>query len=202
MPKHIPTSPDNEPFSRHTRQNGYTCRYYNPYSPFQRLISKAMHTKGLSFRSLGQKLDVSPSSLWIWLHNENGFPGKRSFFPERHIPLLAKFLNLDQKQIQESLDLSRAFFAEKSMPSPIAITSAFDDLIEILENKPGRSINREWILNLARRLRAGAMSESVRDENNPIYNATPPEESDEESDEVPRPPKKSPPPDKKRRKNQ
>ena len=174
MPKRIPNSPDENPFSEHHRTDGYTARYYLPHSPFQKLIHAAMERKQLSLRGLAAELGIAPSSLWIWLHNENGFPGKRSFYPETHVPMLASILNLPEKEIEDAIDLSRTYYAQKSIPAPGPITGAFDDLIEILENRSGRTVNRDWIINLAKRLRAGAVAETVASEESPIYHPEPP----------------------------
>lgn len=157
MPKHIPT--DKEGKSVHRRKDGYELEYFNPHSPFQRLISAAMARKQLSFRGLGQKIDVSATTLWAWLHNKNGFPSERSFVSATHIPQLARHLNLDEDTIRKSIDLSRIQFSEGLIPDPLPLMDAFSDFIAILEEMPGDRVYKSKILTIARRMHAGAQLE-------------------------------------------
>ena len=53
---------------------GRLIEYKEPHSPFQKLVDSQRRRYGLSGRELAEKIDVSQSTLWIWLHNVNGFP--------------------------------------------------------------------------------------------------------------------------------
>src|SRR4051794_26678939 len=88
---------------------GRLIEYQAPHSPFQKLIDSQRKLHGLSGRDLAEKLGVSQSTLWIWLHNMNGFPHPKSF-KERHLIKLSKVLKLPQQKIRSALDASRHLF--------------------------------------------------------------------------------------------
>src|SRR5437016_11606280 len=67
---------------------GRLIEYKEPHSPFQKLVDSQRRRYGLSGRELAEKIDVSQSTLWIWLHNVNGFPHPKSF-KDRHLKLSA-----------------------------------------------------------------------------------------------------------------
>ena len=158
MPRRIP---NDGPSSEHHRQDGYTYRFYNPRSPFQRLIATAITRKSLSERSAAHKMEIPQSTLWLWLHNEKGYPASgRTFKPEIHIPAMARVLGLKEDEIRVSIDQSRMEFHQSSLPDPAASLNALDDLIAILDEMKSRTINRERILRIAKSLRAGANPEA------------------------------------------
>lgn len=157
MPKRLQT--ENEAKSVHTRKDGFTYEYYNPHSPFQRLINSAMERKQLSLRDITGEIEVAPSTLWLWLHNKKGFPTGRSFDSKKHIPALSRILQVPQEMIKKSLDLSKLEFSEGLIPDPMPLLDAFGDFITIVERMPGRNVSKDKLLNLARRLYAGASVE-------------------------------------------
>lgn len=157
MPKRIPT--DKSAKSVHTRPGGYSLEYFNPHSPFQRLVAGAIERKQLSYRQAAAAIGIAPSTLWVWLHNSTGFPAARTFRPEKHLPAIAKALGVPRDILEKSIDLSRLQFTAGVIPDPMPLLDAFADFIVILENTPGRTVNREKIIALARRLHAGASME-------------------------------------------
>jgi hypothetical protein len=98
---------------------------------------------------------VSQSTLWIWLHNTNGFPHPKSFKPI-HVVRLSKILKIPQTKIRSALDASRHIFTPTETPMP---HEAFDSparFIEILENDKRKTISKEYALDLTRNLHRGA----------------------------------------------
>lgn len=157
MPKRIPNDKDGK--SVHKRQDGYEFEYYNPHSPFQRLVDTAIGRKQLSYRQAAAKIGVATSTLWTWLHNKNGFPAPRAFKADKHIPALATTLGLSEKEIKTALDASKMEFHDQAIPDPVAVQDAFADFIEILENMPGARLDKAKVVNLAKRQYAGAATE-------------------------------------------
>jgi transcriptional regulator with XRE-family HTH domain len=78
------------------------------HSPFQELIDSERKCCGLSGRELAEKIGVSQVTLWIWLHNINGFPSPKSFNTE-HVRRLAEVLEISASEIKAALDASRPF---------------------------------------------------------------------------------------------
>lgn len=159
MPKHIP---EEGSFSEHNRADGYTFRYYNPHSPFQRLIHGAMERKQLSLRAFSKLIDVSPSTVWVWLHNESGYPAGRKFESDTHLPRIANHLGIPQKEIERAIDASRLRYSDRVIPTPLPTNSALDDLIEFLEAGDSTYLRRSRVLSLAKRLRDGAAIEAEK----------------------------------------
>ncbi len=86
--------------------DGGLIEYQERHSPFQKLIDSKRKRYGLSGRQLAEKIGVSQSTLWIWLHNVNGFPDPKSVNGE-HIRRLGKILNISGSEIKAALDASR-----------------------------------------------------------------------------------------------
>lgn len=112
--------------------------YHEPHSPFQKLIDSQRKRCGLSGRELAERIGVSQSTLWIWLHNLNGFPHPKSFNSE-HVRRLAEVLKISETEIEAALDASRPF-------------DAFGRFIEILENDNRQTVSKPYVLNIAKNL--------------------------------------------------
>jgi len=91
-------------------------------SPFQKLIDSQRKRCGLSARELAEKIGVSQSTLWIWLHNVNGFPHPKSFNSE-HIRRLGEVLKISEAKIRSALNASRHIFTSTETPM---LHKAFD----------------------------------------------------------------------------
>jgi transcriptional regulator with XRE-family HTH domain len=112
--------------------------YCKAHSPFQKLIDSLRKRHRLSGRELAEKIGVSQSTLWVWLHNVNGFPHPNSFNSE-HVRRLADVLSLSESEIKTALDASRPF-------------DAFGRFIEILENDNRQTVSKPYVLNIAKNL--------------------------------------------------
>jgi len=94
--------------------------------------------------------------MWIWLHNENGFPHPKAFKPE-HVERLSRALNLSKTAITRAIDASRHLFTAREKPMPHATVDAFRNFIEILEHDRRQTVSRSYLLNLATKLYKGAV---------------------------------------------
>lgn len=142
---------------RHPRQKppcGRTIQYQAPHSPFQKLIDGRRAEMGLSYADMAEPLGVNRGSVWIWMHNTNGFPHPKSCKPE-HLDKLASILKLERAEISRALDASRHLFTPReSAPVPES-KQALATLISVLENDSRKTVRLSYVLNLARRLQAG-----------------------------------------------
>ena len=89
--------------------------YREAHSPFQKLIDSQRKRCGLSGRELAERIGVSQSTLWIWLHNLNGFPEPKSFNSE-HVRRLGEVLEISESKIKAALDASRRLFTSTETP--------------------------------------------------------------------------------------
>jgi transcriptional regulator with XRE-family HTH domain len=136
--------------------------FTNPHSPFQKLVESARVEKRLSYAQLAEKIgdshkSVHPGTIWIWLHNLNGYPAPRSCRPE-HLKRLARVLNVPLPRLQESLDASRHIFTRQENPVPVATINAWAEFVGWLENDKRTKISRTVVLNMARRFMASAQA--------------------------------------------
>jgi transcriptional regulator with XRE-family HTH domain len=134
---------------------GRLIEYVAPHSPFQKLIDCERKRRGYSGRDLAAKIGVSQSTLWIWLHNINGYPHPKSF-KEKHLIKLSKTLDIPQQKIRSALDASRHIFTPAEEPMPHKAFDALGQLIEILQNDKRHTISRTYVLNIAKSLHHGA----------------------------------------------
>jgi transcriptional regulator with XRE-family HTH domain len=137
-------------------------RYVSPSSPFQKLIDAARVKQRLSGRELAAKIVVdgkplSQSTLWIWLHSENGFPHPKAFKRE-HLRQLGRALRIPEQQIKDAIDASRLLYNSRENPMPRKTFDAFSHYIDILEHDSRRMISRGYVLNLAKTLYNGAVA--------------------------------------------
>lgn len=133
---------------------GRIIQYQVPHSPFQKLIDGRRAEMGLSYADLAEPLGINRGSVWIWMHNANGFPHPKSCKPE-HLLTLAKVLKLDHAEIQRALDASRHLYTPREeSPLPQA-RDALATLIEVLEHHAAKVVRVSYVLNLAKRLQAG-----------------------------------------------
>lgn len=145
---------------------GRRIDYQVPTSPFQKMLDGRAAELGLSVGAIadqvaditGQKFNRG--SYWIWTHSTNGYPSPRSATPAR-LAAIARVLKLDQKKMLQALDASRALYTQREIPVPQPSRDALLTLIEILAADKRRTLNRQWVLNLARRLHAGAIAETA-----------------------------------------
>lgn len=134
---------------------GRLINYRSPHSPFQKLIDSARHRLRISVRELARRIHVSQSTLWIWLHNENGFPHPKAFKPE-HAERLSRILNVSKRGIERAIDASRHLYTAREKPTPHAALDAFQDFIDIIEHDRRQTVSRSYVVNLARKLYSGA----------------------------------------------
>jgi len=144
---------------------GRIINYVEPHSPFQRLIDDrrremAAKDPDLSVRGLARRLGISQSTLWIWLHNENGYPHPKSFKDE-HLQALSRVLKLPAEDIRKAIDASRVMYQPKRAVMPVATRDAFKAFIDILSNDRREVLARTFVLNLAKSLYNGATGEKV-----------------------------------------
>jgi transcriptional regulator with XRE-family HTH domain len=129
--------------------------YLAPHSPFQKLIDSARTRLRISGRELARRIGVSQSTLWIWLHNENGFPHPKAFKPQ-HLKRLSHALGVSKKAIERAIDTSRHVYTAREKPTPHVTLDAFRHFIDILEHDRRQTVSVSYILNLAKRLYSGA----------------------------------------------
>jgi transcriptional regulator with XRE-family HTH domain len=134
---------------------GRLIEYRPPHSPFQKLIDSQRKRYGLSGRELAEKLDVSQSTLWIWLHNLNGFPHPKAF-KTVHLQRLSRILRTPADKIKRALDASRHLFTPTENPMPHESFDALGRFIDILEHDKRHTISRKYVLNIAKNLHRGA----------------------------------------------
>ncbi len=146
---------------------GRLITHVAPHSPFQKLIAGRQARKGLSIRGLArlisQDIKTNSSTLYAWLHNENGFPHPKAF-KELHIVALAKVLDIPELDIKKALDGSRHLYTRRGNPMPVKSKDAFRTFIEILKNDKNaakKTIRRSYVLNLAINLYRGATGEDI-----------------------------------------
>lgn len=135
---------------------GRLINYLPPHSPFQKLIDTVRTRRRISVRGLARKIGVSPSTLWIWLHSENGFPHPKSF-KGQHLKKLSHALGLSKKAIERTIDASRHVYTAREKPTPHVSLDALRQFIEILDHDRRQTVSRSYILNLAKRLYSGAV---------------------------------------------
>jgi transcriptional regulator with XRE-family HTH domain len=145
----------NRPRRRKVPPCGRLIEYQAPHSPFQKLIDSQRKLHGLSGRDLADKIGVSQSTLWIWLHNVVGYPHPKAFKPV-HVQRLSRTLKIPENKIRSALDASRHLFTPTENPMPHEAFDALGRLIEILENDKRHTISRTYVLNIAKSLHHGA----------------------------------------------
>src|SRR5262245_18149290 len=128
---------------------GRLIEYYEPHSPFQKLIDSARERFGLSGRELAERIGVSQSTLYIWLHNANGYPHQKSCKPH-HLSKLSEVLKIPEAKIKSALDASRHLFTPTNNFAPYAAFDPFGNLIDILEHDKRRYFSKAYVLNLAK----------------------------------------------------
>lgn len=139
---------------------GRVIRYSEPHSPFQKLVDAARRRQKLSGRELAAKIivkgePVSQSTLWIWLHNLNGYPHPKAF-SEEHLKQLAKAVKVPESKLRTALDASRHIFTPTENPVPHESFDAFQRFIDILSHDKRQNISRSYVLNLAKNLHNGS----------------------------------------------
>jgi transcriptional regulator with XRE-family HTH domain len=147
-----PNSPNEK---RNIPPSGRLIEYLEPHSPFQKLIDTARRRYRLSGRDLAERIGVSQSTLWIWLHNLNGFPHPKSFKTE-HVRSLSTVLKIPQARIRSALDASRHLFTPCETPVPYEAFDPFSSFIEIVENDRRKTFSKAYVLNLAKNFYRGA----------------------------------------------
>ena len=133
---------------------GRLIEYRPPHSPFQKLIDSARLRRRMSSRELAVRIDVSPSTLWIWLHSMNGFPHPKAF-KAVHIERLSRTLKIPPPAIAQALDASRHLFTGREKAMPHEMIDAFRHFIEILRHDRRQTISKKYVLNLAEKLYDG-----------------------------------------------
>jgi transcriptional regulator with XRE-family HTH domain len=158
MPRLITQRPNGR--KRKAPPCGRIINYVEPRSPFQKLVDHRRRELALSIRGLAKLIGISQSSLWIWLHSENGFPHPKSFKPE-HLAALARELKVPKHEIQTAIDASRHFYTPTETPMPTENKDAFRAFIDILDNDRRQTVKVSYVLNLARSLYNGATGEKA-----------------------------------------
>ena len=141
---------------------GRIIEFVLPHSPFQVLIDQARISKGYSIRELALLIDEEGahhpySTLYLWLHSKTGVPTKKSF-SNKHVQALAKHLGLKETDIRGAVDTSSYRFTPCAEPVPQPAIDVFAQFITTLENDKRINFNRNYVLNLAKRLYAGAVA--------------------------------------------
>ncbi len=134
---------------------GRLIEYRAPHSPFQKLIDAERKRHGFSGRDLAEKIGVSQSTLWIWLHNINGYPHPKAFKPVL-LHRLSRALKIPENKIRKALDASRHLFTPTENPMPHEAFDALGRFIEILEHDKRHTVSRSYVLNIAKSLQRGA----------------------------------------------
>ena len=93
--------------------------------------------------------------MWIWLHNENGFPHPKAFKPE-HLEKLSRSLRISKIGIGRAIDASRHLYTAREKPTPHPAVDAFRDFIDIIAHDRRQTVSRSYVLNLAKKLYSGA----------------------------------------------
>ena len=158
MPKLIVDRPNNR--KRKVPPCGRLINYVEPRSPFQKLIDSRKRELRISGRGLAKEIGVSQATLWIWLHNENGFPHPKAFKPD-HLAKLAKVLQLPASDIQQAIDASRMVYSPQEVQMPLETKDAFRRYIEVLQNDRRQVVALSYVINLARTMYNGATGEKV-----------------------------------------
>lgn len=107
------------------------------------------------WRAVNARAAVPLSTFWLWIHTVNGVPAPRTFKP-KHMRALAAVLRIPEDNIKNAYDASRHHFTPTENPVPHASQDSLRDLEVILANDKRKSIPRQWMLNIVRRLMAGA----------------------------------------------
>jgi transcriptional regulator with XRE-family HTH domain len=134
---------------------GRFIEYREPHSPFQKLIDARRKQFGLSGRDVAERIGVSQSTFWIWLHNVNGYPHPKSFKSE-HVGKLSELLKIPQGKLKSALDASRHIFTPKENPKPLQASDVLGRFIEIIEHDKRTRMSKNYVLNLAKNLHHGA----------------------------------------------
>src|SRR5207244_10910908 len=127
---------------------GRLIPYFHPHSPFQKLIDSARHRRRMSVRELARRIQVSQSTMWIWLHNANGFPHPNAF-KSGHVERLGRTLGISKRAIQRAVDASRHVYTAREKPTPHATLDGFRNFIEIMEHDRRQTVSRSYVVNLA-----------------------------------------------------
>lgn len=146
---------------------GRKIEFVTPFSPFQKLVDQAIKSmpsekfpdRMMSYHECAAKIGVHKASFWAWLHSKNGCPHPNSLKPEI-LKNISDFLKIPLPRLQESIDASRHLYTKRETPAPTASLDAFKGLIRILENDKRTTLTRSYVLNLAKRLYAGAKASS------------------------------------------
>src|ERR1041384_20447 len=141
--------------SRRTPPCGRLIPYFHPHSPFQKLVDTARRRRRIAIRELARRIGVPQSTMWIWLHNENGFPHPKAF-TAKHVERLSRVLGLSKTAISRAIDASRHLYTDREKPTPHHARDAFEDFIDILEHDRRQTLSRSYVVNLANKLYRGA----------------------------------------------
>ena len=134
---------------------GRSIHYVEPHSPFQKLVEGRRRLMELSGRALAKILNISQSTLWIWMHNENGFPHPKAF-KDHHLAALSSTLGISLAELQVALDASRHRYTAQENPMPHASVDAFRTFIEILDRDQRPRLATSYVRNLAANLYNGS----------------------------------------------
>ena len=96
------------------------------------------------------------STMWIWLHNENGFPHPKAFKREC-VERLSRVLKVSETAIARAIDASRHLYTAREAPIPHQAVDAFRDFIDIMAHDRRQTVSRNYVLNLAKKLYSGAV---------------------------------------------
>ena len=147
----------------HHKNRTKNMRYNNPSSPFQILVFNAIKKSGRSQRWISRELGVSQGTVWEWLHNQNGYPSKRSWDP-RYAFQLADLLNLEPDDILTAFDQSRMLYVGQNAPAPPRTTDLFADFIQILEAMDVTKVDRKLLIRTAKGMKAQAEASEERED--------------------------------------
>lgn len=153
---------------------GRVNEYQSPHSPWQKLVDGKRLALDMSYGDLAEHVGVHRSTLWIWTHNKNGFPHPKSCKTE-HLQAIAKALKIDLDELEAALDASRRLYTPRENPMPQDALDAFDTLLAALEADKRTYVKVEYVINLARRIKASAAAPAIRpDDTAPTAAIAPP----------------------------
>lgn len=143
---------DRDKNQKRTRKN-----FTGPQMPFQQFIEKRRTEMGIPLRQLHRDVcDILPediklplSTFWEWANRSHKHV--KSIRPEI-LKAVAAILKTPFDDLAKLWDISRVQFAEQTIPTPLPQRSGLEILIATLESNNRKYINRETILELAKRL--------------------------------------------------
>lgn len=113
-------------------------------SAWQDLVESARLAQGLSYRRLGEKAQIPHSTLYQWLCDELGHPGKKFYNPAVN-KRLSRALKVDPFALMKAWDESSVAF---SVPLQEEHRSRIQELIERIEKSPRKNYKSHEVIDM------------------------------------------------------